>query len=94
MNEVDFMSIYTDILKRNKSPIVNIDASIGEVVVPREFIEESGHIQIGISPQAVRNLKVINDIVYCRASFNQEVFCLSFPLASIIDIYEEDDDFS
>jgi stringent starvation protein B len=93
MTETEFMSIYTEILKQHKLPVVNIDASQGEVFVPREFIDEDGSIQVCISPQAVRNLRIEDDTVYCRVTFNQKPFCLSFPLASIIEMFEESDDF-
>jgi stringent starvation protein B len=90
------MEIYSAILKRRKSPVVDVDTTRGEVIVPREYIDSDGSLQICISPQAVRNLKIENDIVYCRVTFKQEPFCLSFPLDNIIEIFEEekdDDDF-
>lgn len=90
MNEVEFMNIYAAIVKDNKSPMVNIDTHVGQVVVPRDLIEEDGSILLDISPSAVRYLKVENETVYCRASFNKEVFCLSFPLDSIIEMYAGD----
>jgi stringent starvation protein B len=92
MNEIEFMEIYSTILKRKKAPVVNIDTTYGEVIVPREFIDSDGSLQICISPEAVRNLKIENDIVYCRVTFQREPFCLSFPLDNIIEFFEEDKD--
>lgn len=86
MNESQFVDLYTYILKNKKTPIVSIDATHGEVFVPRDYIEENGIIQLCISPKAVRDLKILNDAVYCRASFKQQVFCISFPLTNIIEM--------
>ncbi len=92
MNEMQFMSLYSTMLKNGQAPIVNIDTSFGEVIVPREYIEPDGTLQICISPEAVRNLNIENNIVYCRVTFKSEPFCLSFPLDNIIEIFAENDD--
>ncbi|MDR3478424.1 MAG: ClpXP protease specificity-enhancing factor SspB [Gammaproteobacteria bacterium] len=92
MTEAEFFDLYHQIISRHKSPLIELDASQGEVFVPREFINDDGSIVLNLSPKAVRSLKVLNDVVYCRASFKSQVFSLSFPLANIIDIFEEDNE--
>ena len=92
MTEEEFLGIYQGILNRNKTPVVEIDATHGQVFVPREFIDEDGAIVLSLGPNAVRALKVLNDTVYCRASFKSQVFSLSFPLANVVDMFPEEGD--
>jgi stringent starvation protein B len=91
MNEFEFIELYTNIIKQKKIPTVNVDATHGEIFVPREYIHEDGTIQLSLSPTAIRDLKVTNDTVYCRASFKRQIFSISFPLANIIDMSIEDE---
>ena len=86
MNVAQFFDFYKYLLKNKKNPVVNVDASHGEVFVPRDLIDEDGTISLGIGPKSVRNLKVLNDTVYCRATFNKNVFCISFPLNNVIEM--------
>ncbi|GEM_PF-6043353 len=84
MNESQFIELYTNIINQKKIPAVMVDTTYGEVFVPREYIEDDGIIQLCLSPTAVRELKVVNDTVYCKASFKSKVFSISFPLANIV----------
>lgn len=86
MKAAQFFDLYTYLLKNQKNPVVSVDASHGEVFLPRDYIGEDGTINLSIGPKAVRDLEVLNDRVYCRATFNNEVFCISFPLDNIIEI--------
>jgi len=94
MNQAKFFDLYRDMVNRKKIPVVTVDASQGEVIVPREYINEDGTIQLSLSPKAIRDLRIINDLLYCRATFKEEVFSLSFPLSNIIDMYEDEGDIS
>lgn len=89
MNESQFLDLYTNILLRKNTPIVDVDVSQGAVFVPREFIDQNGRIQLSLSPKAIRDLNVTNDTLYCRASFKNKIFSLSFPLANIREVTEE-----
>jgi stringent starvation protein B len=86
--EVEFRDMYSTIVRQNKDPIITVDASEGEVFVPQDLLDEDRTIVLSIGPNAVRDLKVLNDTVYCRATFNKKVMCLSFPLANIIELVE------
>ena len=92
MDKTEFMNTYLHILEQHKLPFVEVDASQGQVFVPREFISEDGSIYLNISPEAIRDLKIVDGIFHCRATFKSEVFSLSFPLTNIIEIVAEDED--
>ena len=89
ITEMEFMEIYSLIIQQGQLPIVSIDTAAGGVFVPRDFIEPDGTLLLCLAPDAVRHLKIENDIVSCRMSFRQQQVSVSFPLNAIIDIHAE-----
>lgn len=91
MTEAEFFETYLYVIKRRNTPIVDVDATYGEVFVPRDCINDDGSIQLSLCPKAIRNLNVKNDAVYFRATFNEKVLSISFPLENIKGIMESGD---
>lgn len=82
-------AFYEWILDNGCTPYVAINATHPRCNVPQEHVE-NGEIVFNISPQAVRELKLGNDIFEFRASFSGIVRIISAPIKSILAIYAEE----
>ncbi len=71
------------------TPYVVINTLVPDCHVPKEFIQ-NGEIVFNISSQAVRELKLGNEILEFRASFSGIVRIISAPIASVLAIYAEE----
>jgi stringent starvation protein B len=82
-------AFYEWILDNGCTPYVAINATLPRCNVPQEHVE-NGEIVFNISPQAVRELKLGNDIFEFKASFSGIVRIISAPIKSILAIYAEE----
>jgi len=68
------------------TPFLVVNANFPHCHVPKEYIE-NGEITLNISPTAVRDLKISNNLVECRASFSGMVYVISVPIKALLAIY-------
>jgi stringent starvation protein B len=66
-----------------------IDANNPRAKVPQEFVE-GGEIVFNISPSAIRDLKMLNDLVEFKASFSGIIHIISAPITAILAVYAEE----
>lgn len=68
------------------TPFIVINANFPRCKVPQDFIED-GQITLNISPEAIRELKLGNELVEFRASFTGIVHIISAPVKAVLAIY-------
>lgn len=68
------------------TPHILVDANYKGVVVPRDFVTD-GQIVLNISPRAVRNLILTNDVVRFTAAFNGVMQDIYIPVMAVMGIY-------
>lgn len=66
-----------------------INANYPRCNVPSEHIE-NGEITLNISPTAIRDLKISNELVEFRASFSGVVHIISAPVKAVLAIYAQE----
>jgi len=71
------------------TPILVIDTNHPKCKVPKEYVED-GEIVFNISPTAVRDLKMDNDVVEFKASFSGVIHLISAPVKAILAVYAEE----
>ena len=71
------------------TPIIVIDALHPRSKVPKDYIE-NGQVVFNISPDAIRDLKIMNESVEFKASFSGVVHIIFAPMSAILAIYAEE----
>ena len=79
-------AIYDWLLDNKLTPYIMIDASIPEVVAPKQFIED-GKIVLNIAQQAVGSLRLGNEWVEFEASFSGVITQIQVPIRAVKAIY-------
>jgi stringent starvation protein B len=74
------------LLDNGMTPHILVDARDGNVEVPRQFVED-GRIVLNISPSAVRELSLDNELLTCSARFNRKSFNIRVPVRYVLAIY-------
>ena len=82
-------AIYEWIQDCGEIPYLLVDASIPDVVVPTEHVED-GQIVLNIGANAIRDLELGDEFVMFSSRFDGRVMELSLPIASIKAIYCKD----
>ena len=82
-------ALYDWIVDSDDVPYVLVDASVAEVQVPTEHVED-GQIVLNLGPNAVRNLVMEQDYVMCSSRFGGREYELYLPMAAIRAIYGRD----
>ncbi|HEX2549516.1 MAG TPA: ClpXP protease specificity-enhancing factor [Gammaproteobacteria bacterium] len=82
-------AFYDWIVDSQCSPFVVINATYPKCKVPLEHVE-NGEITLNVSPAAVRDLKISNDLVEFRASFSGVVHIISAPVKAVLAIYAQE----
>ncbi len=82
-------AFYQWIVDSNCNPILVIDANHPRTKVPEDYVE-GGEIVFNISPTAVRDLKMLNDLVEFKASFSGVIHIISAPVKAIMAVYAEE----
>lgn len=82
-------AFYQWIVDSNCNPILVIDANHPKAKVPVEYIE-NGEVVFNISPSAIRDLKMLNDLVEFKASFSGVIHFVSAPIKAILAVYAEE----
>lgn len=71
------------------TPILVIDANHPRCKIPRNYVE-GGEIVFNISSQAVRDLKITNELIEFKASFSGVIHIISAPIKAALAIYAEE----
>ena len=82
-------AFYQWIVDSNCNPILVIDANNPRSKIPRDFVE-GGEIVFNISPTAIRDLKMLNDLIEFKASFSGVIHIISAPVKAILAVYAEE----
>jgi stringent starvation protein B len=73
-------------LDNELTPQLVVDAVGDDVAVPRQFVTD-GRIVLNISPGAVRDLQLGNDLVQFKARFAGVPFNVSVPLRAVVAVF-------
>lgn len=79
-------AFYEWIVDNNCTPYLVVDATVDDVKVPTQFIQ-NGQIVLNTAPSAVGNLQLGNDAVTFSARFGGQPFALYIPVTAILAIY-------
>jgi len=82
-------AFYEWIIDSTCTPFLVINANYPRCNVPQNYVE-NGEITLNISPSAIRDLKISNDIVEFRASFSGVVHIISAPVKAVLAIYAQE----
>ncbi len=74
------------LLDNNLTPHILVDANAEDVKVPSQFIND-GKIVLNISPVAVKDLQISNDIIKFSARFSGKTYHISVPVGTVLAIY-------
>lgn len=77
------------ILDNNCTPYIVVDASVDNVQVPQEYVQD-GQIVLNINPASVRHLLMDNEGVSFDARFNGKSHSLYAPIQAINAIYAKE----
>lgn len=82
-------AFYDWIVDSQCTPFIAISANYPRCKVPLEFVED-GQITLNISPEAIRDLKIGNELVEFRASFAGIVHIIAAPVKAVLAIYAQE----
>ena len=82
-------AFYQWIVDSNCNPILVIDANNPRCKIPRDFVEGT-EIVFNISPTAIRDLKMQNDVIEFKASFSSVIHIISAPVKAVLAVYAEE----
>jgi stringent starvation protein B len=79
-------ALYQWLLDNGVTPYVLVDATARDVVVPERYVE-NGRIVLNISPGAVRELQIDNDMLSFNARFGGTPMDVFVPPSAVLGIY-------
>lgn len=79
-------ALYEWIADNECTPYMLVDASVKDVLVPRQFVKE-GQIVLNISAGAVVDLEISNDAVSFNGRFGGVATDIYVPVSAVIGIY-------
>jgi len=82
-------AFYEWIVDSGCTPFLVVNAQFPRCNVPQEFVE-NGEITLNLSPTAVRDLKISNNLIEFRASFSGIVHIISAPVKAALAIYAQE----
>jgi stringent starvation protein B len=82
-------AFYQWIIDSQCTPILVIDASNPRCKIPQDYVE-GGEIVFNISPTAIRDLKITNELIEFKASFSGVIHIISAPIKAVLAIYAEE----
>lgn len=80
-------ALYEWVLDNDLTPHLLVAADARGVDVPRQFVTEEGKITVNISPGAVRDLTLGNDLVTFSARFSGQSHHISVPPGAVLALY-------
>jgi stringent starvation protein B len=82
-------AFYEWIVDSRCTPLLVVDATLPRCNVPQEYVE-NGEIILNISPDAIRELKVAQNVLEFKASFSGIAHIISVPTRAVLAIYAEE----
>jgi stringent starvation protein B len=79
-------ALYEWLVDNELTPYLLVDAEADGVQVPQRYVEE-GRIVLNVSPSAVRDLHLGNDLIAFEARFGGTAFALSLPPDAVLGVY-------
>ncbi len=79
-------ALYEWLLDNDMTPYLLVDANRDGVQVPSRYVEE-GRIVLNVSPSAVRNLALANDMISFEARFGGASFAIALPPNAVLGVY-------
>ncbi len=79
-------AFYEWIVDSGCTPYLVLDVTFPRCNVPQQYVE-NGQITLNIAPQAIRDLKVGNDLLEFKASFSGVVHIISAPTKAVLSVY-------
>jgi stringent starvation protein B len=79
-------ALYEWIVDNHCTPYVLVDASIEDVLVPRQFVKDD-QIVLNISPDAVVDLSITNEAVAFNGRFGGVATDVYVPITAVVGIY-------
>ncbi len=80
-------ALYDWVLDNNLTPHLLVAADAEGVDVPRQFVTEESKITVNISPGAVRDLSLGNDLIAFSARFSGQNHDISVPPGAVLALY-------
>ncbi|MCB1758862.1 MAG: ClpXP protease specificity-enhancing factor [Gammaproteobacteria bacterium] len=77
------------LLDNDLTPHLMVDATRDGVIVPQQFVDE-GRIVLNISPTAVRDLQLGNELISFSARFGGSPMNVRIPPAAVLGIYSRE----
>ena len=79
-------ALYEWIVDNDCTPYVLVDATIAGVVVPEQYVKD-GQIVLNISPSAVMELNIANDLLSFNGRFGGVATDVMVPISAVVGIY-------
>lgn len=79
-------ALYEWLVDNDLTPYLLVDANLDDVHVPSRYIEE-GRIVLNVSPNAVRDLSLGNELIAFEARFGGAAFAISLPPEAVLGVY-------
>ena len=80
-------AVYEWCVDQDLTPYLLVNAHAGEVLVPRQSVQEDGRIVLNLKPQAVHNLSLGDEKIEFNARFGGKPMQVKIPLAAVLAIY-------
>lgn len=79
-------ALYDWLVDNDLTPYLLVDAERESVRVPSRYVEE-GRIVLNVSPTAVRDLTLGNELIAFEARFGGTAFSISLPPDAVLGVY-------
>jgi len=79
-------ALYEWLVDNELTPYLLVDADRDSVQVPRRYVEE-GRIVLNVSPTAVRDLNLGNELIAFEARFGGTAFAIALPPDAVLGVY-------
>lgn len=79
-------ALYEWLVDNDLTPYLLVDANRESVHVPSRYVEE-GRIVLNVSPSAVRDLNLGNELIAFEARFGGSAFAISLPPDAVLGVY-------
>lgn len=79
-------ALYEWLVDNDLTPYLLVDANRDSVHVPSRYVEE-GRIVLNVSPSAVRDLTLGNELIAFEARFGGSAFAISLPPDAVLGVY-------
>lgn len=80
-------ALYDWVLDNDLTPHLLVAADAPGVDVPAQFVSEDGKITINVSPSAVRDLRLDNELIHFSARFSGQPYQVNVPPGAVLALY-------